>query len=137
MLSYTASANAVTSLTTNGQLWYSSVVDEVDIMVHNGTTWNGYTNVYASTDPAGPQVSATAPTTQSDGTALVENDLWISTANLEEYADIHRWNANSPKWEEVDNSDQTTENGILFADARFESGGINSCSRHYCRIIIK
>ena len=80
MLSYTASANAVTSLTTNGQLWYSSVVDEVDIMVHNGTTWNGYTNVYAGTDPAGPQVSATAPTTQSDGTALVENDLWISTA---------------------------------------------------------
>ena len=123
VLSYTASANAVTSLTTNGQLWYSSVVDEVDIMVHNGTTWNGYTNVYASTDPAGPQVSATAPTTQSDGTALVENDLWISTANLEEYADIYRWNANSLKWEEVDNSDQTTENGILFADARFGTSG--------------
>ena len=123
ILTYTASANAVTSLTTNGQLWYSSVVDEVDIMVHNGTTWNGYTNVYASTDPAGPQVSATAPTTQSDGTALVENDLWISTANLEEYADIYRWNANTLKWEEVDNSDQTTENGILFADARFGTSG--------------
>ena len=123
VLTYTASANAVTSLTTNGQLWYSSVVDEVDIMVHNGTTWNGYTNVYANTDPAGPQVSATAPTTQSDGTALVANDLWISTADLEEYANIYRWNANSLKWEVLDKSDQTTEDGVLFADARFGTSG--------------
>ena len=123
VLTYTASANAVTSLTTNGQLWYSSVVDEVDIMVHNGTTWNGYTNVYANTDPAGPQVSATAPTTQSDGTALVANDLWISTADLESYANIYRWNANSLKWEVLDNSDQTTEDGVLFADARFGTSG--------------
>ena len=123
VLTYTASATAVTSLTTNGQLWYSSVVDEVDIMVHNGTTFKGYKQVYANTDPAGPQVSASAPTTQSDGTALVENDLWISTANLEEYADIYRWNANSLKWEEVDSSDQTTENGIVFADARFGTSG--------------
>ena len=123
ILTYTASANAVTSLTTNGQLWYSSVVDQVDIMVHNGTTWKGYTGVYANTDPAGPQVSATAPTTQSDGTALVANDLWISTADLESYANIYRWNANSLKWEVIDNSDQTTENGVLFADARFGTSG--------------
>ena len=123
ILTYTASANAVTSLTTNGQLWYSSVVDQVDIMVHNGTTWKGYTGVYTNTDPAGPQVSATAPTTQSDGTALVENDLWISTADLESYANIYRWNANSLKWEILDNSDQTTENGVLFADARFGTSG--------------
>ena len=123
ILTYTASANAVTSLTTNGQLWYSSVVDEVDIMVHNGTTWKGYTGVYTNTDPAGPQVSATAPTTQSDGTALVANDLWISTADLESYANIYRWNANSLKWEILDNSDQTTENGVLFADARFGTSG--------------
>lgn len=123
ILTYTASANAVTSLTTNGQLWYSSVVDETDIMVHNGTTWKGYTGVYANTDPAGPQVSATAPTTQSDGTALVANDLWISTADLESYANIYRWNANSLKWEILDNSDQTTENGVLFADARFGTSG--------------
>ena len=92
-------------------------------MVHNGTTWNGYTNVYANTDPAGPQVSATAPTTQSDGTALVANDLWISTADLEEYANIYRWNANSLKWEVLDKSDQTTEDGVLFADARFGTSG--------------
>ena len=63
MLSYSASDNAITSLAADGQLWYSSTIDEVDIMVHNGTTWKGYREVYAATDPKGPTVSASAPTT--------------------------------------------------------------------------
>ena len=74
-LSYSASDNAVTSLAADGQLWYSSTIDEVDIMVHNGTTWVGYKTYYADTNPQGPFVSATAPSEQSDGTALVDNDL--------------------------------------------------------------
>ena len=122
ILSYTASATAVTTTAANGQLWYSSIVDEVDIMYHNGTDWKGYSTV-ASSDPAGPQVKSTAPTTQSDGTALVEGDLWISTADLENYPTIYKWNATSLKWILVDKTDQTTENGILFADARFGTTG--------------
>ena len=43
----------------NGRLWYNSIVDEVDIMVHDGNTWKGYANVYPTADPAGPIVSAT------------------------------------------------------------------------------
>ena len=121
-LTYTASATAVTSLTNDGQLWYSSIVDEVDIMYHNGTTWKGYSAVTGS-DPAGPQVSATAPTTQSDATALVDGDLWISTADLENYPGIYKWNGSTLKWVLVDKSDQTTENGIVFADARFGTTG--------------
>jgi len=61
ILSYTASNTAVTTTAADGQLWYSSVVDEVDIMYHNGTNWKGYSAV-SSSDPAGPTVSATAPT---------------------------------------------------------------------------
>ena len=121
-LTYTASATAVTSLTNDGQLWYSSIVDEVDIMYHNGTTWKGYSAVTGS-DPAGPQVSATAPTTQSDASALVDGDLWISTADLENYPTIYKWNGSTLKWVLVDKTDQTTENGILFADARFGTTG--------------
>ena len=121
-LSYTASATAPTSLTKDGQLWYSSIVDEVDIMYHNGTTWKGYSAV-AGSDPAGPQVSATAPTTQSDASALVDGDLWISTADLENYPIIYKWNGSTLKWVIVDKSDQTTENGIVFADARFGTTG--------------
>jgi len=122
ILSYTASATAVTTTAANGQLWYSSIVDEVDIMYHNGTDWKGYSTV-ASSDPAGPQVKSTAPTTQSDGTTLVEGDLWISTADLENYPTIYKWNATSLKWILVDKTDQTTENGILFADARYGTTG--------------
>ena len=48
ILTQTASANAPTALTTDGALWYNSIVDEVDIMVHDGTTWKGYLNVYSS-----------------------------------------------------------------------------------------
>ena len=121
-LTYTASATAVTSLTNDGQLWYSSIVDEVDIMYHNGTTWKGYSAVTGS-DPAGPQVSATAPTTQSDASALVDGDLWISTADLENYPTIYKWNGSTLKWVLVDKTDQTTENGIVFADARFGTTG--------------
>ena len=122
VLTYTASATAVTTTAADGQLWYSSIVDEVDIMYHNGTDWKGYSAV-SSSDPAGPQVKSTAPTTQSDGTALVEGDLWISTADLENYPTIYKWNASSLKWVLVDSTDQTTENGILFADARFGTTG--------------
>ena len=127
ILSYTASATAVTTTAANGQLWYSSIVDQVDIMYHNGTIWKGYSAV-SSSDPAGPQVKSTAPTTQSDGTALVEGDLWISTADLENYPTIYKWNASTLKWVEVDKTDQTTENGILFADARWSKAGANSTS---------
>jgi len=124
ILSYTASATAVTTTAADGQLWYSSVVDQVDIMYHNGTDWKGYSAVSGS-DPAGPTVSATAPTVQSDGTVLVEGDLWISTADLENYPTIYKWNASTLKWVEVDKTDQTTENGILFADARWSTAGAN------------
>jgi len=96
-------------------------------MYHNGTDWKGYSAV-SSSDPAGPQVKSTAPTTQSDGTALVEGDLWISTADLENYPTIYKWNASTLKWVEVDKTDQTTENGILFADARWSKAGANSTS---------
>ena len=135
VLTYTASATAVTALTENNRLWYSSVVDEVDIMIHNGTTWVGYQDSTApfyqassgdKTDPAGPIVSATEPTLQSDGTALKNGDIWVSTADLENYPKIYKYNGTTLKWVLVDNSDQTTEDGILFADARYNTTGANS-----------
>ncbi len=134
MLSYSASDNAITSLANDGQLWYSSTIDEVDLMVHNGATWKGYRQVYASTDAKGPTISATAPTTQQDGTSsLVDNDIWISTADLENYPKVYKFDTTLPGtdgvgggWSLVDNTDQTSENGILFADARYNTSGANS-----------
>ena len=137
VLTYTASATAVTALTADKTLWYSSVVDEVDIMIHNGTTWVGYQDSTApyfaaasgdKTDPKGPIVSATEPTLQSDATALKNGDLWISTADLENYPKVYKYNGSTLTWVLVDGSDQTTEDGILFADARYNTNGANSAT---------
>lgn len=113
----------------DGQLWYNPAFDEVDIMIHNGNTWVGYKNTYSlvtATDPEGPIVSASEPTTQSDGTALVDGDLWISTADLENFPTIYKYTnagTTSAAWTLVDKTDQTTEDGILFADARWNTDG--------------
>ena len=115
--------------------WFYSVVDEVDIMVNTTSGWVGYRNTnYNSsgfpipsgsntTDPNGPLVSASEPTVQSDGTALVYGDIWISTADLENYPIINRWQSvnGKDKWVVLDNTDQTSPAGVLFADARWSS----------------
>ena len=135
-LVYTASDDAPTAIAADGALWYNSLIDEVDMMVHNGTTWVGYkdsTSPYfaENTDVAGPIVSASTPTKQSDGNELVTGDIWISTADLENYPKVYLYNkvladAGSNPWVEVDTTDQTTENGMLFADARYNTSGANS-----------
>jgi hypothetical protein len=131
VLNYTASASAPTELPDDGTLWYNSITDEVDILIHNGTTWVGYQNfnaLYDNTNPTGPIVSASEPTTQTDGSPLYEGDLWIDTADLENYPQIYKYNATSSNWILVDKTDQTTENGILFADARGGATGGSASS---------
>ena len=124
LTTYAANDTAPTSLTADNALWYNSIVDEVDIMVHDGSKWDGYLNVYPATNATGPIVSASEPTLQSDGTsALVDNDLWIDTSDLENYPTIRRYDTVAKKWILVDSGDQTTENGVLFTDARWGTDG--------------
>jgi len=125
-LTYVAGGNPPTSLTADGTLWYSSVIDEVDIMVHNGTNWSGYLIANPLTDPAGPIVAATKPETQSDGTVLETGDLWIDTSDIENFPTIYKFNKDLLKWFLVDKSDQSTEDGCLFADVRYNTAGANS-----------
>jgi hypothetical protein len=109
----------------DGQLWYNSEFSEVDIMIHDGTTWRGYRNVLSGTRTTGPAVAASNPYTGS----TVTGDLWISTADLENYPTIYRYDAELPgipakdRWVLIDKTDQITDEGILFADARFGSSG--------------
>ncbi len=125
-LVYITSDAAPKTLTNEGDLWYSSVIDEVDVMVHNGTTWQGYRNVYSGTDDLGPFVGASAPTTQRDGTLLENNDLWVDTSDEENFPTIYRWNSDLERWISVNNTDQSTDEGILFADARYNTSGLDS-----------
>ena len=145
-LSHTSSTTAPTNEPADGTLWYDTNL-EADIMVHNGTTFVGYLdstspyyNASASeqTDPNGPIFSATEPTKQSDGTALKNGDLWIDTSDLENYPKLYRYNTSATvsstntannvavtttaaAFELIDNTDQTTEDGVLFADARWHN----------------
>ena len=100
-LTYTASNTEPTTTPADGALWYSSTIDEIDIMIHNGTTWKGYHNydhtgnslvgANSTNNAEGPIVAATEPEKQSDGvSALVEGDLWISTADLANFPKIYR-----------------------------------------------
>lgn len=132
-LTYTASDVAPDQNPDDGRLWYYSATNQVDIMINTGTAWAGYQTVnndvrgynLTQTDPAGPIVSVTEPITQSDGTPLVYGDLWVNTSNLEIYPVLNRWEIvdGVEQWVTIDNTDQTTENGILFADARWAPNG--------------
>ena len=127
-----SSADAPTSIPADGALWYSSIIDEVDIMVHNGTRWVGYANYVqnagggGTTDPAGPIVSATKPTKQSTGANLANGDLWIDTSDLENFPTLYKYNFATMKWVLVDTADQSTEDGIVFDDARWNTTGLTA-----------
>jgi len=126
-----------TSIPDNLTNWFYSTVDQVDIMINFNGAWKGYKNqgydanglpspsILNSTDPAGPIVSASEPTVQSDGTALAYGDLWIDTTDLENYPVINRWQQveGVDKWVRIDNTDQINPSGIVFADARWATNG--------------
>ena len=122
-LSYEASTTAPTQTPDDGTLWYDTSVATIDIMQHDGTNWVGYKNIAANsgTDPGGVIVAASEPTEQSDGTSLAAYDLWLDTSDMENYPKIYRYDGSA--WNLIDNTDQTTMEGILFADARPNATG--------------
>jgi hypothetical protein len=133
---FAASPDAPLNEPQDGQLWYNPNFSEVDIMVHNGNTWVGYRHSTAPYFEAAtatlrvgylPIVSASNPYRQS---VTQDGDLWISTADLENFPTIYRYNVNlsdigdlSQRWQLLDKADQTTEEGVLFADARWNTSG--------------
>ena len=146
MDSLTANEGAPTAIPTNMTNWFYSTTNQLDIMINYNGNWKGYKSqgydsnglptpaVANSTDPKGPLVSATEPTTQSDLTALVYGDLWLDTTDLETYPNLYRWQSvpavgggsATDKWVLIDNSDQTTPAGILFKDTRWATNGTTS-----------
>jgi hypothetical protein len=120
-LSYEASLTAPVNDAVEGTLWYSPDFT-ADIMVGDGLNWRGYKNVFINTDSKGVIVSGSAPQVQSDGTALAAGDVWLDSSDLENYPALYRYDETSGRWGQIDKTDQTTPFGILFADARADSG---------------
>jgi hypothetical protein len=135
LFSYTAGAVEPDQNPADGRLWYYSSVSDADIMIQDNGIWQGYRNVtndvrgfdLTLTNESGPIIAASAPTTQNDTaeSALELGDLWIDVSDLENYPKLYRWESVSgvTQWVEIDTTDQVTENGILFADARWAPNG--------------
>ena len=122
-------SNAPYSPPTVGTLWYNSDAVDIDVMINNNG-WKGYRNVTSdvrgfdltSTDTKGVIVSpSTAPTSQSDNSALMPGDLWLDSGDLVNYPSLYRYNGNT--WVAIDTKDHTSQNGIVFADARWDTNG--------------
>jgi hypothetical protein len=130
-LTYTYSFSEPVADPADGTFWYYSDPTTVDIMINTGSAWKGYkvagtdARGYAlgNTDSNGVIVAAVAPTTQSSGSALAAGDLWLNTSDLENWPALSRYNGST--WVAIDNTDQVSQNGILFADARWDNSGTN------------
>ena len=130
---YTTSATQPFVAPANDTYWYYNTPARVDIMISNGSAWLGYRNLASdirgynltTTNSTGPILSSTAPTAQDDGTALVYGDLWLNSTELENWPDLYRWQSVSgvDQWVTIDNTDSTSQNGIIFADARWSTTG--------------
>jgi hypothetical protein len=128
-LTYTYSTSQPVADPLDGTMWYYGDPTVIDVMINTGTAWSGYKNVtsdlrgynLANTDPNGVIVSASSPLTQTDNTALVAGDLWLDTSDLINWPKLSRWNGTY--WIAIDNTDQVSQSGILFADARWDPDG--------------
>jgi hypothetical protein len=128
-----------TSVPADGVLWYSDAL-EADIMINVNHVWKGYRNAVqdargynlSNTDPLGPifsptkpDIQSTDPVTGAGGSALVYGDIWINTADMENYPQIYRWESiqGTDQWVQIDTADASSENGIVFGDARWDNDG--------------
>jgi len=140
LFEYVANEGAPATNPANGTNWYYSTATEVDIMVNKNGAWYGYRNVNYDntgspansgnnvTDPNGVICTPEAPTAQSTQNPLVYGDLWLDTSadGLENYPKLSRWQQvdGQDTWVLIDNTDQVSGDGILFADARWGSSGL-------------
>jgi hypothetical protein len=132
---YTASNTAPDQDPATGRLWFYSATEQCDIMIQNDGAWVGYQTVnndirgynLTLTNASGPIFNTVAPTTQTNESEspLQYGDLWVDTSDLENYPLLSRWSNvdGVDQWVQIDNTDATTSNGILFADARWATNG--------------
>jgi len=145
-LSYEGSPTAPTSSPVDGTLWYdTNLTADLYIAENDGGTmkWFAYANskdtFTASNVNTGPngeaaglrdlQMVSTEPTTQSDGTALENGDIWIDSNELESYPMIYKYNTTSSSWVLIDNTDQSSASGIVFGDAVGNPAGTTTAAQ--------
>ncbi len=124
------SVTVPTSGPLNGQLWFNAELgvdglgqSTVDILVADGAgSWQninlpGFTFVDVPPSPADPTLYAQSadPRDNVPAPVLLANDIWVDT-DVDPYPSIKYWNGAT--WVAVSNTDQTSNHGIIFTDAR-------------------
>ena len=92
----------------NGALWFNNTRTDLDILVRGSGAWErvAATNI---------QYSVTEPTQNIGGGALTAGDIWVNTAAIERSRPaLYQWNGTAHVLH--DNTDQTTQDGVVFAD---------------------
>jgi len=117
----------------DGTLWYYNQPLELDIMINEGSKWQGYQNVkkdargydLSRTDPNGVIFGGSMPMSQSTGISLAYGDLWCDTSDLENYPALSRYESvlGVDQWVKLDLTDSNGQNGVVFADMRWSDGG--------------
>lgn len=96
-----------TATAASGQLWFDDTIDSLDVYVVNGANYDAVTPTYAKTAPTGP----------SNGDVWVDTNLAdFGQQNERDYPKIYVYNTGLSQWILHNNTDQTTERGVLFAD---------------------
>ncbi len=83
----------------DGTLWYNSALS-ADLYVKDNGKWEPISGTVT--------IDATSPSSPSAG------DVWIDSSDLENYPHIYQFDGSS--WVARDTTDQTTPNGVVFAD---------------------
>lgn len=111
-----AGADEPTSDPEEGTLWYNNLNLTVNIKVCQNGAWVPYRTLYSQTDINGVLLSGSAPTAQSTGAPLVENDLWVDTSDVENFPKMYR--RTNGAWKAIDVANNVDPiDGIAFGEA--------------------
>jgi hypothetical protein len=110
-LSYEPNTVTPTGTAVNGTLWYDSrntTVDMLETYDNSGTTaWRTFSGTMTA--------AASKPGSPASG------DVWLDTVAVDAYPSLYKWNGTSSTWDAVDNTDQTSNQGIVFGNFRATS----------------
>jgi len=92
----------------NGALWFNNTRTDLDVLVRGNGAWERIAE-------ANIQYSVTEPTENKAGGALTAGDIWVDTGAVERSRPaLYQWNGSAHVLH--DNTDQTTQDGVIFAD---------------------
>lgn len=91
-----------------GALWFNDTRTDIDVLVRGAAGWE-------RVDLARTIYAVTEPTADKTGGALQAGDIWVDTGAAERDRPA-LYQHNGTAWVKHDNTDQTTQDGVLFAD---------------------